>query len=96
MSTLALSRDGATVGTLELTSKPPKLELVNREANALLRETCGSSARRELVVSHLATVGGKDALLTVSARKGSPTCPNVVRLAFAIRRPESSPRPCGS
>lgn len=86
---LAFSRDGAKVGTLDLSVTPAKLELVNREANALFLETFwkGLDAEEQLSVSYLPPAGGRDALTTVSAKKGSAEYARVVRLAFAVRYP---------
>jgi len=89
VSKLELSRDGAKVGTLDLSAQPPKLTLVNREANALFLESFWQGLEREeqLTVSYLPPEGGKDALVTVSAKKGTPEYAKVVRLAFAVRYP---------
>lgn len=89
VSKLELSRDGAKVGTLDLASKPPKLALVDRQANALFLETFwqGLEREEELTVSYLSPSAGKDTLVTASAKKGSPAYANVVRLAFAVRYP---------
>lgn len=89
---LELSRDGAKVGTLDLSATPARLELVNREANALFLESFwkGLEAEEQLSVSYLPPAGGRDALTTVSAKKGSPEYARVVRLAFAVRYPAYS------
>ncbi|MBK8999067.1 MAG: hypothetical protein IPM35_25365 [Myxococcales bacterium] len=89
---LELSRDGAKVGTLDLSATPAKLELVNREANALFLESFwkGLDAEEQLSVSYLPPAGGRDALTTVSAKKGSPEYARMVRLAFAVRYPAYS------
>lgn len=86
---LEISRDGAPVGTLDFTGQQPKLTLVNREGNALFLESFWKSLERdeELFVSYLPPEGGKDALVTASAKKGSADYPKVVRLAFAVRYP---------
>ncbi|MBX3126254.1 MAG: hypothetical protein KF718_06035 [Polyangiaceae bacterium] len=86
---LEFSRDGAKVGTLDLTVTPPKLELVNREGNALFLETFwkGIDAEERLVVSYLTAKDGRDVLTTVEAKKGSPEYAQTVRLAFAVRYP---------
>ncbi|MFO0571206.1 MAG: hypothetical protein U0263_36590 [Polyangiaceae bacterium] len=86
---LEFSRDGAKVGTLDLTVTPAKLELVNREGNALFLESFWKNldTEDELIVSYVSSSGGKEALTSVSAKKGSPGYARLVRLAFAVRYP---------
>lgn len=92
VSKLEFSRDGAKVGTLDLSLSPPKLELVNREGNALFLETFWKGLETEdpLTVSYLSSKSGKEALTTVSAKKGSPDYARQVHLAFAVRYPSYS------
>jgi hypothetical protein len=87
VSKLEFSRDGAKVGTLDLTVTPPKLELVNRDGNAIFLEAFWKEldAEDRITVSYLVPKGGRDVRETVSAQKGSPEYARMVRVAFAVR-----------
>ncbi len=89
---LELSRDGDKAGEVDFSVDPPKLELVNREANALFLETFwkGLEKEEELVVSFIDTSAGKERLVTRSAKKGTAEYPKIVWLAFGVRYPAYS------
>jgi hypothetical protein len=92
VSKLEFSRDGAKVGTLDLSVSPPKLELLNRDGDVIFLDAFWKEldTEEQLIVSYLSPKDGKEALTTVSAKKGSPEYARQVHLAFAVRYPNCS------